>query len=152
MKKKADDRAKYQKLASSMVPRPQLARNIAVAFVVGGLICTLGQAVMNAFIASGMTGDRRSGHAATMILIGVVLTGLSIYHHIGEFAGAGAAVPNRVSNTLCRRRHGLQARRLCSGHGSEDVHHCRACAGVRNPGGSGRCAHQVAFAGVNHGN
>jgi len=93
-KHKADDRAKYQKLASSIVPRPPLARNTAVAFVVGGLICMVGQGVMNAFIASGMTTDEAVGPTlATMILIGVVLTGLSIYHHIGEFAGAGAAVP-----------------------------------------------------------
>lgn len=99
---KADDRAKYQKLISSIVPRPPLARNTAVAFVVGGLICTVGQAVMNAFIASGMTADEAVGPTlATMILIGVVLTGLSIYHHIGEFAGAGAAVPiTGFANTI----------------------------------------------------
>jgi stage V sporulation protein AC len=36
-----------------------------------------------------------------MILIGVVLTGLSIYHHIGEYAGAGAAVPiTGFANTI----------------------------------------------------
>jgi len=99
---KSDDRAKYQKLASSIVPRPPLARNLAVAFVVGGLICTVGQAVMNAFIASGMTGDEAVGPTlATMILAGVVLTGLSIYHHVGEFAGAGAAVPiTGFANTI----------------------------------------------------
>ena len=93
-KQKADDRAKYQKLASTIVPRPQLVRNAVVAFVVGGLICALGQAVMNAFVARGMTGDEATAPTlATMILLGVVLTGLSVYHHIGEFAGAGAAVP-----------------------------------------------------------
>ena len=101
-KHKADNRAKYQKLASSIVPRPPLARNTAVAFVVGGLTCMVGQAVMNAFIASGMTADEAVGPTlAVMILIGVVLTGLSIYHHIGEFAGAGAAVPiTGFANTM----------------------------------------------------
>jgi stage V sporulation protein AC len=101
-KQKADERAKYQRLAASIVPKPPLVRNIVVAFVVGGLICTVGQGVINAFMSRGMTQDEATAPTlATMILIGSVLTGLSAYHHIGEFAGAGAAIPiTGFANTI----------------------------------------------------
>ncbi|HHY62878.1 MAG TPA: stage V sporulation protein AC [Firmicutes bacterium] len=101
-KQKADERAKYQRLAASIVPKPPLVRNMVVAFVVGGLICTVGQGVINAFMSRGMTQDEATAPTlATMILIGSVLTGLSAYHHIGEFAGAGAAIPiTGFANTI----------------------------------------------------
>lgn len=101
-KKKADEKGKYQKLAKAMIPKPPIVRNIIVAFAVGGLICTAGQIVMNTFVSNGLTQDEAVAPTqATMILIGVVLTGLSIYHHIGEFAGAGAAVPvTGFANTI----------------------------------------------------
>ncbi|MCR4426051.1 MAG: SpoVA/SpoVAEb family sporulation membrane protein [Firmicutes bacterium] len=101
-KQKRNEQAKYQRLANSLIPKPPLARNMGRAFVVGGLICAVGQGVLNAFVNSGMSlDDAVAPTLAVMILIGAVLTGASIYHHIGEFAGAGAAVPiTGFSNTI----------------------------------------------------
>ncbi|MEA4882184.1 MAG: SpoVA/SpoVAEb family sporulation membrane protein [Clostridia bacterium] len=101
-KSKANEAAQYRKLAESIMPKPPLARDLAVSFVVGGMICAVGQGVLNAFMATGMTQEEAVAPTlAAMILIGAILTGLSIYHHIGEYAGAGAAVPiTGFSNTV----------------------------------------------------
>lgn len=60
--------------------------------------------VLNFFMTykDGMTLKEASAPTlAVMILLGAILTGLSIYHHIGEYAGAGAAVPiTGFSNTV----------------------------------------------------
>lgn len=101
-KQHAHEQAEYQRLTSHHVPPPPVLRNAVVAFLVGGAICTVGQVVLNAFMDSGLTRDQAVAPTlATMILMGSVLTGLSIYHHIGEFAGAGAAVPiTGFANTI----------------------------------------------------
>ena len=100
-KQHADEQAQYQRLVA-VRSKPPLVRNLVAAFVVGGLISVLGQAVLNAFMSTGMALDEASAPTlATMILISAVLTGLSIYHHVGEFAGAGAAVPiTGFANTI----------------------------------------------------
>lgn len=101
-KHQASEKAKYQQIASAHVPKPPLVRNVLVAFAVGGGICVVGQAVLNFFVSRGMPLDEASSPTlATMIAISAVLTGLSAYHHIGEFAGAGAAIPiTGFANTI----------------------------------------------------
>lgn len=90
----SNEKRAYQALVNARSPRPNLAVDLTRAFVVGGLICVVGQIILNLFIGAGYTMDEAVAPTlATMILIGSVLTGLSIYHHIGEWAGAGAAVP-----------------------------------------------------------
>lgn len=84
----------YKQWASFRKPRPPLGRNLVVAFVVGGLICVLGQGVLNYFISLGMTPQEAGGPtAAVMIFIGALLTGLGVYDRLGKFAGAGSIVP-----------------------------------------------------------
>ena len=86
----------YKKLVQKMMPKPKIAKDLFKAFWVGGTICTVGQVVLNFFMTykAGMTLKEASAPTlAVMILLGAILTGLSIYHHIGEYAGAGAAVP-----------------------------------------------------------
>ena len=85
---------KYKQLVQQYTPKPTIAKNVVRAFVVGGIICAIGQVVINFFIAVGLDRIEASTAAtATMIFIGALLTGLGIYDEIGKFGGAGSIVP-----------------------------------------------------------
>ena len=65
-----------------------------MAFLVGGLICTLGQVFLNWYGDLGLTKDQ-AGTAASMSLVALsaLLTGLSLYDDLAKHAGAGTLVP-----------------------------------------------------------
>lgn len=84
----------YEKYVDSISPKSKLGRNIFRAFVVGGLICVLGQVVTN--LLTGMGIDKETSASLTsvvMIFLGVLFTGLNVYDELGRFAGAGSIVP-----------------------------------------------------------
>ncbi|MFC7441307.1 stage V sporulation protein AC [Laceyella putida] len=85
----------YHKLAQKHQPKPKVLANCAKAFVVGGVICTLGQALMQMYIHwFGFKPDKAGDPTvATLILLSCLLTGLGVYDRIGQWAGAGTAVP-----------------------------------------------------------
>ena len=67
---------------------------MAKAFVTGGIICTIGQTILNACEKAGMSKDiSASWCSLILILISVVLTGFGIYPKIANWGGAGALVP-----------------------------------------------------------
>ena len=65
-----------------------------MAFVVGGLICTLGQVFMNWYQNMGL-GEKDAGTAVSMTLVALsaLFTGLSLYDNLAKHAGAGTLVP-----------------------------------------------------------
>ena len=84
----------YGKLVQEMSPRSPLWRDCLNAFWIGGLICTVGQFLINWYSNLGL--DRENaGTAASMTLVAIsaVLTGLSLYDNIAKHAGAGTLVP-----------------------------------------------------------
>lgn len=84
----------YQQLVQENMPPRPIAKNMLWAFFVGGLICALGQVVLN--IAKSFERTKNEAAAVTlaaMILLGTILTALGVYDEIAEKAGAGAAVP-----------------------------------------------------------
>ncbi len=84
----------YQKFVDKKTPEPTHIKNIIFAFVVGGIICVLGEFITNYFIRIGL--KEESVSAATsiiMVFLGSLLTGLGVYDEIGKVGGAGAAVP-----------------------------------------------------------
>ena len=84
----------YKALTQQFTPKPTLVKNVVRAFVVGGIICAIGQVIINLFIASGLSRvEASTAGTATMIFIGALLTGLGIYDVIGKFGGAGSIVP-----------------------------------------------------------
>lgn len=101
-KKLTEPQKEYQKLVKQKRPRVPVVRNFIVAFVVGGLICVVGQFIMNYFIRQGLSQQEAVAPTlAAMIFLGALFTGLRIYDELGEFAGAGAAVPiTGFSNTV----------------------------------------------------
>ena len=84
----------YKTLAQQYTPKPTIAKNVVRAFVVGGIICALGQIIINLFITYGLSHNEAStAGTATMIFLGALLTGLGVYDEIGKFGGAGSIVP-----------------------------------------------------------
>jgi len=84
----------YEKYAEKIAPKSNVIRNTARAFVVGGLICVVGQVITNLLKSKGYDMDDTSNLTALiMILIGIIFTGLNVYDELGRFAGAGSIVP-----------------------------------------------------------
>jgi stage V sporulation protein AC len=84
----------YGKFVSDLCPKSPILRDCALAFLVGGLICTLGQLIMNGYSALGLD-ETNAGTAASMSLVALsaFFTGLSLYDNLAKHAGAGTLVP-----------------------------------------------------------
>lgn len=84
----------YKTLTQQFTPKPTVLRNTIRAFVVGGVICVIGQLIINVLILWGFARLEASTSAtAIMIFLGALLTGLGVYDEIGKFAGAGSIIP-----------------------------------------------------------
>lgn len=85
----------YQEFAKVMEPKRPVFKNCVKAFFVGGLICAFGQLLQWLFITYFGFTEKTAGDptSASLIIISVLLTGLGIYDHIGQWAGAGTAIP-----------------------------------------------------------
>ena len=84
----------YQAYVKAKAPSSPIVRDCLRAFVVGGLICTLGQAIQNGWLAAGLTkDDAGAATACSLVLLSAVLTGLNVYSSIGRFGGAGSLIP-----------------------------------------------------------
>ena len=84
----------YQAYVKAKAPSSPIVRDCLRAFLVGGLICTLGQAIQNGWLAAGLTkDDAGAATACSLVLLSAVLTGLNVYSNIGRFGGAGSLIP-----------------------------------------------------------
>lgn len=77
-----------------MTPKPPVLKNILWAFVVGGLICVIGQGLQDFFLSMELQKkDAAAATSITLVFLGAFLTGLGVYDEIGKRAGAGSIVP-----------------------------------------------------------
>ncbi len=84
----------YGKLVKSMQPRSPMTKDCLNAFWIGGLICTIGQLVLNIYTALGLDKtDAGTATSMTLVALSALLTGLSLYDNIAKHAGAGTLVP-----------------------------------------------------------
>ncbi len=84
----------YGELAKRVSPPSAMAKTIPMAFVIGGAICTLGEALLNMYAALGFTQDNAGAMTSlTLIFLSALLTGLKLYDRIAQLAGAGTLVP-----------------------------------------------------------
>ena len=84
----------YEKYVKKKTPVHSLAKNMWGAFISGGLICTLGQGVLN--ICEWMGMEKETGSAwtsLTLVFLSVLFTGLNIYPKLAKWGGAGTLVP-----------------------------------------------------------
>ena len=84
----------YQNYVDKKSPNSPILKNCFNAFWVGGLICCIGQIILDICKQNGFTVEL-SGTICSIRLIGIsaFLTGLNIFNKIGKFAGAGSLIP-----------------------------------------------------------
>ena len=84
----------YGKLVQSMAPKSPIVKDCINAFWIGGLICALGQLILNGYSALGLDEtDAGTATSMSLIFLSALLTGLSLYDNIAKHAGAGTLVP-----------------------------------------------------------
>lgn len=84
----------YSKLTDKKSPNSNMFKNCVIAFLVGGFICTVGQALTNLYMYLGATEDNaRTWTSISLVFLGVLLTALKVYDSIAKHAGAGTLVP-----------------------------------------------------------
>ena len=84
----------YQKYVKEKTPKNKLGSNMVKAFLVGGIICTIGQGIMD--YCKYLRLDKETSGSWTsliLVLVSVILTGMNIYPKLAKWGGAGALVP-----------------------------------------------------------
>lgn len=85
---------RFQTLEKEVEPKPQIVKNCIRAFLVGGLICDLGQVIMTVLKNYDFSKDEIGAITSIcMVFLGALLTGVGIYDKIASYAGAGTVVP-----------------------------------------------------------
>lgn len=84
----------YRQLSKKVAPKSPVIKNCIKAFLIGGLICTIGQLIVHFALKAGMElKDARLVCSISLIAASVVLTGFNIYDNIAKHGGAGTLVP-----------------------------------------------------------
>jgi len=84
----------YGKMIGEMAPKSPIWKDCLNAFWIGGLICCIGQLIMNGYTALGLDKtDSGTATSMTLVAMSALLTGLSLYDNIAKHAGAGTLVP-----------------------------------------------------------
>lgn len=92
--KPLDTQKDYQDYVNQKSPNSPILKNCFNAFWVGGLICSIGQIILDICKSNGLDTEI-SGTIVSIILIGIsaFLTSINVFNKIGKFAGAGSLVP-----------------------------------------------------------
>lgn len=103
----------YQEYVKKKIPKPPYLKNAIRAFLIGGLICLIGQIIRNILFSFGLDENQVvAGTAIILVFIGSLLTGIGIYDEIGKYGGAGAVIPitgfanSIVSTAMEHKREG----------------------------------------------
>ena len=84
----------YNRYVARLAQKSPLGKDLLRSFLVGGLICVIGQLILNGFTALDLSEqDAAAATSVSMVFLSAVLTGLSVYDDIAKFAGAGTLVP-----------------------------------------------------------
>ena len=85
---------KYQQYVRQKQRKSPLAKDLTLAFLVGGLICVIGQLIQDGYAAAGLSReDAGTATSISLVFLSALLTGLNLYHRIARFGGAGTLVP-----------------------------------------------------------
>ena len=89
-----EEKKAYEEYVKSVTPVHSLPKNMLKAFLVGGIICVIGQLILNWCQNMGMD-EKTAGSWCSIVLIflSALLTGLNIYPKLAKFGGAGTLVP-----------------------------------------------------------
>lgn len=88
------EKKNFKKYAEKFAPKSNLLKDCFVSFVVGGIICVIGQGIGDAGKALGVSEENtKILIPCSLIVLSCILTGLGIYQKIAKHAGAGTLVP-----------------------------------------------------------
>lgn len=93
--KKSVNQKNYQDQVKKSMPKSKLVKECIMAFIVGGLICVLGEA-LNDIGKNALSLDEKGVgvfRSATLIFLGALFTGIGVYDILGRIGGAGSIVP-----------------------------------------------------------
>ena len=78
----------YQALVKRMAPRSPILRDTALAFLVGGAICVVGQLLSHWYGTLGLDdSDAGTATSVTLVFLSALATGLGLYHKLARWAG-----------------------------------------------------------------
>jgi stage V sporulation protein AC len=84
----------YNEYVKQTTPKFSVIKNLIKAYIVGGLICTLGQAFVAYYQYLGAEEElAKSYNTVTLVFLSVLLTALGFYQKLAKFGGAGTLVP-----------------------------------------------------------
>ena len=91
---KVNTQKEYNEYVNKKSPNSPILKDCFNAFWVGGLICSIGQIIMDFCMYKGMDNTSASTVVSiSLIAISAILTALNVFNRIGKFAGAGSLVP-----------------------------------------------------------
>ena len=84
----------YNRYVARLAQKSPLGKDLLRSFLVGGLICVIGQLILNGFTALDLSEqDAAAATSVSLVFLSAVLTGLSVYDDLAKIAGAGTLVP-----------------------------------------------------------
>lgn len=84
----------YDKLVKEKSPKSPIFKDMCLAFIIGGLICAVGQCISFYIKSFGLNKeDTASLVSSAMIFLGAFLTGVGVYDRIAKYGKAGTLVP-----------------------------------------------------------
>lgn len=94
MKTKQNDQ-EYNKYVDAITPKHSCVQNCFHAFLIGGIICTLGQVILNILTNNFDYSKDDAGSICSilLVLLSVIITGFNLYKPLAKYGGAGALVP-----------------------------------------------------------
>ncbi|WP_312280320.1 stage V sporulation protein AC [Oscillibacter sp.] len=84
----------YAQLVKQESKKSPIVKNTILAFVIGGLICVVGQLILNGWSAAGLDKeDAGTATSCTLVFLSALFTGLNLYNKLAKYGGAGTLVP-----------------------------------------------------------
>ena len=84
----------YSKLVKEVSPNSKKVKNFTLAFIIGGIICTVGQLFIELYTYLGLDEKTiKMFTPVTLIFLASLLSGLKVFDNIAKHAGAGTLVP-----------------------------------------------------------
>lgn len=119
----------YGEYVEKITPKNSLPADMARAFLTGGAICSLGQAMIMGLMSLGGL-EKETAQTWTqlaLIFLSILLTGLNLYPKAAKWGRCrGPGTDYRLCQFCCGSSHRIQGRRPCIWYWLQDFYHCRA--------------------------
>ena len=84
----------YQAYVKQKAKKSPIVKDVTFAFLIGGAICVLGQAITDGWASAGLNKEEAGTAAScTLVFLSALLTGLNLYNKLARYGGAGTLVP-----------------------------------------------------------